>query len=623
MVEVKDLRDLLPKKIDKEIVTSYKEDLETEKAVFDEGQVQSHGFEARIDRILNARCDAKIAEISFAAGQEDKVCLYNSKITELTALDGLFRGARLLNRIIGQILNFVAEGVENEIFDFSTNAGVDFFENLYYACYHHHHKQGEVQEQKSVFKNGEHLSTRERGKIVNRIESHYTFDKEDRRDLERLQNRKASTFNRDLVRLPKASSRKSRIARVLEPVPTPPPADHLLRPKRSLFWTGLELAAAEKYLVSSSGSFIPNWKTDREYDQKSTRYLDVLEDFFISPDVFPDFGLSGDTWSLREFITAVNNHLYAPVPEIVLEAFVTYCHHTSQLFYIGAQSRRIAPITRKYGWVNCHEEPVGGPRRKVTYDSKKKPKGLADLEELVLQSLQIDPTKAPLYLASAMLGAINAWKKPKILGFVPKSKMDLATYQKHLRYWSAAGSFFVYRTIHDDKILIRVNNGWPVPLRGPPPAPRAPPSDSRHDRNTAAPPLPHRTRCPQPAKQAISPTPCRGRASTRTPSRNGNCTYDLIYNPTPTKQSRSRGVSWKGLETETVVPPLPEAFVARRQGHCSGKGRAFRGAFFLAWVPVLACSRGSRSVRDCAVGYNAFSWVGWTAMGRSWYRRVI
>ncbi|KAI9052930.1 hypothetical protein LZ554_003202 [Drepanopeziza brunnea f. sp. 'monogermtubi'] len=487
MVEVKDLRDLLQKEMEKEIVTSYKEDLETDKAVFNEGQIQSQGFEASIDRILKARYDSKIAEISFAARQEDKVSLYNSKITELTALDGLFRGERLLNRIIGQILNFVAGGVENEIFDFSTNAGVDFFENLYYACYHHHHKQVEVQEQKSVFKNGEHLSTRKKGKIVNLIESHYTFDKEDRRDLERLQNRKASTFDKDLVKTARGFFKKEQnrysglvrytvaifrerdlppTARVLEPVSTPPPADHLLRPKRSLFWTGLELAAAEKYLVSSSGYFIPNWKTDREYDQKSTRYLDVLEGFFMSPDVFPEFGLSGDTWSLKEFVTAVNKHLYAPIPEIVLEAFVTYCHHTSQLFYIGAQSRRIAPITRKYGWVNCHEEPVGGPRRKVTYDSKKKPKGLADLEELVLQNLRIDPNKAPLYLASDILGAINAWK-PKILGFVPKLKMDPATYKKHLRYWSEAGTFFVYRTIHDDKILIRVNNGWPVDLKGP------------------------------------------------------------------------------------------------------------------------------------------------------------
>jgi hypothetical protein len=397
----------------------------------------------------------------------------------LTALDGLFRGERLLNRIIGQILNFVDEGVKNKTFDFSANAGIDFFENLYYACYHHHHKQVEVQKQKSVFKNGEHLSIRKKGKIVNLIESHYAFDKEDRRDLERLQNRKASTFNKDLV---KEQNRYLGLvrntvavfrgrdlpptARVQEPVPMPPPVEYLLRPKRSLFWTGLELAAAEKHLVSSSGQLIPNWKTDREYDQKSTRYLDVLEDFFISPDVFPEFGLSGDTWSLKEFVTAVNNHLYTPVPEIVLEAFVTYCHHTSQLFYIGAQSRRIAAITRKYGWVNCHEEPVGGPRRKVTYDSKKKPRGLADLEELVLQNLNIIPYKPPLYLASDILGAINAWK-PKVLGFLPKVKTDAATYKKHLRYWSDAGTFFVYRTIHDDKIIIRVNNGWPVNLKDP------------------------------------------------------------------------------------------------------------------------------------------------------------
>lgn len=453
--------------------------------MFDESQAKSRNYKSRIDRIMQQRYDEKIDERSRANRQADKIALFNSKIAEKSALDVLFRGERFLNRIIGQILNFVDDGAKQKIFDFTTSQGVKHIESLYLACYCHHKKQAGVQNLKKIFVDGDNLSLYKKGKIIKAIESHYSFDEKDRKDLERLQKNKTSTIKYDaaerayrffekeqkkysgLVRYIDSIFRERELpatSRASKPVRQPPGADYLLKPNNSLLYTGMNLATAEKYLIRTS-EYILNWKTKRRNDEHSKRYVDVLYDFFVSPDVFPEFCFSNDTWSLKEFITAVNHHLQTPVPDTVLDAFLTYCHHVNQLFYIGAQTRRIS-TNKTYGWVRCHEQPVGGPPRKVTWDQKKKSKALADLEESFLDNFKFDPKMSSLYLTSDVLGVYNSWKQ-KILGFVPRPKMDESTFKKHVHYWSRAGTFFVFRSTHKEDELIRVDNGWLIGINQP------------------------------------------------------------------------------------------------------------------------------------------------------------
>lgn len=118
-------------------------------------------------------------------------------------------------------------------------------------------------------------------------------------------------------------------------------------------------------------------------------WYELLRDFITSPDIFPLFRsitYAGGrrSWNKEEFFTNINSLLKIPVDHHILEAFLSHCSHTNDLFRMTEFRRRIEVISE--GWELCEENPVRGPHRKVPASSLPRPRGIDRLEHVLRQN---------------------------------------------------------------------------------------------------------------------------------------------------------------------------------------------------------------------------------------------
>ena len=173
-------------------------------------------------------------------------------------------------------------------------------------------------------------------------------------------------------------------------------------------------------------------------------YHDALTAFFTSPDVFPISRNKDASWTLQEFVNAVNSYVTTPFTIEVIGAFIHYCHRFRQLFRITFLSKRIKCFQGiSAGWETCEEHPVDGPLRSVV--QYRKPEGLEDIETLIIENVLAFRNEPREGFAGNLLDVINSWRpKKKMRLFFSDRAIKDATFRSFLVYWSLTGTFFVY-----------------------------------------------------------------------------------------------------------------------------------------------------------------------------------
>lgn len=216
--------------------------------------------------------------------------------------------------------------------------------------------------------------------------------------------------------------------------------------------------------------------TDNNYP-----WYELLRNFFTSPDIFPLFRSATYTgsrrsWNKDEFIKYVNSLLKTPLEHRIIEAFLVYCSHTSDLFRITEFRRRVNVIPD--GWELCEENRVRGLYRKVPPSSLSRPRGIDRLEHVLCKNWgavgcenpdrNMDEEDLRKFLNGAMPNDHR----------ISKERMRMC-----VSYWSNVGQFFVlvnpideYADAFTSAKLFRIDSGFNLlsslpllPISAPPP----------------------------------------------------------------------------------------------------------------------------------------------------------
>jgi hypothetical protein len=177
------------------------------------------------------------------------------------------------------------------------------------------------------------------------------------------------------------------------------------------------------------------------YTDNNYPWHELLRNFFTSPDIFPLFRSATYTgsrrsWNKDEFINYVNSLLKTPLEHRIIEAFLVYCSHTSDLFRITEFRRRVNVIPD--GWELCEEKRVRGLYRKVPPSSLSRPRGIDRLEHVLCKNWgavgcenpdrNMDEEDLRKFLNEAMPNDHR----------ISKERMRMC-----VSYWSNVGQFFV------------------------------------------------------------------------------------------------------------------------------------------------------------------------------------
>ena len=156
--------------------------------------------------------------------------------------------------------------------------------------------------------------------------------------------------------------------------------------------------------------------------------------FFNSPDIFPFFwGYSHASWTRSEFKKLLRTLIRNEIVDEVLDAFLTYCDYTGELFRItGLRGLiRVSPA----GWARAPEARVSDIfERKLTFEA---PKGAERLQNLLITNkhkFRLDESN-------------RKWKKKELLRvinrIIPEGTLDLKILDKYCNYWAGVGKMFV------------------------------------------------------------------------------------------------------------------------------------------------------------------------------------
>ncbi|KAH7370476.1 hypothetical protein BKA65DRAFT_471688 [Rhexocercosporidium sp. MPI-PUGE-AT-0058] len=287
------------------------------------------------------------------------------------------------------------------------------------------------------------------------------FEEEDLDYKNMLEHIRTIYTKKDVVELPQTGV-----------IPIPPRASELIRPKFSLLGTGMSTAEA-------TGILAAEYTFERQPQGRDVRtqwlgvpcYHDELTGFFTSPDVFPIFRNKEALWTLEEFVETVNDHVTTLFTVEVLGAFIHYSHRFRQLFHFTFLTNRIETLQGSVtGWETCEEHSVDGPLRSRGIALYRKPKGLEDIETLILENILDFRDEPREGFAGNLLDRINIWRpKKKIRLFFSDRAIKDETFTSFMIYWSLTGTFFVYDNplrVTDDNFLeekiIHIDNGWSV-----------------------------------------------------------------------------------------------------------------------------------------------------------------
>ncbi len=167
----------------------------------------------------------------------------------------------------------------------------------------------------------------------------------------------------------------------------------------------------------------------------------LLRDFMTSPDIFPLFRSNTyaggrRSWNKEEFFTNINSLLKTPVDHHILEAFLSYCSHTNDLFRMTEFMRRIEVIPE--GWELCEENPVQGLYRKVPASSLPRPRGIDRLEHvLCVHWREIGCENSDREIAEEDLRKFLNSALPN------DDRISKDSMRQAVSYWSNVGQFFV------------------------------------------------------------------------------------------------------------------------------------------------------------------------------------
>ena len=170
-------------------------------------------------------------------------------------------------------------------------------------------------------------------------------------------------------------------------------------------------------------------------------WYELLRDFITSPDIFPLFRSNTyaggrRSWNKEEFFTNINALLKTPVDHHILEAFLSYCSHTGDLFRMSEFRRRIEMIPE--GWELCEENPVRGLYRKVPASSLPRPRDIDRLEHILRQHWRDIGCENPdRKIAEEDLRKFLNYALPN------DHRISKEQMRQAVSYWSNVGHFFV------------------------------------------------------------------------------------------------------------------------------------------------------------------------------------
>ncbi|CZT52947.1 uncharacterized protein RSE6_14360 [Rhynchosporium secalis] len=458
-------------------------DREADLYVFMQTQARAPNYKDGINIAAKKRNRQQILEASNRIEEQRHVKKVRATIREITVFQQLILGELTRNAAIHQILIWVDDRLEiggRLKFDlFPSN----ILQDMVSSAMFHDSKRPQMEALRLFFNGDGAVTGYLRDQILTLIEQHYQ-QSEAQKLLQNLAQ--AAGFQpsnlRKICAVFQADAREFKrmyleareiVATGMIDEDTPPQpedimsplnAEDLIRPKVSLFRTGMS-AEVEKVLISRVYTSkrevaVPELETM----SRAQTYNEVLTDFFTSPDVFPYFKDTTMSWSLKQFTTEVNLRIMIPVSEELLEAFTGFCHRTGELFYITSVTRQIKPHV--LGWETCEDKPIGGPQRKLAFSAAKRPGGI-DRVERQLRDCAEDEFP-PVLTAGQFQAKMLNLKRPIFGGLIPRSTIGPNDLGLYIDYWSKTGKFFVSASpgrrfdgsnVLDQKI-VRVRNGW-------------------------------------------------------------------------------------------------------------------------------------------------------------------
>ncbi|CZT11179.1 uncharacterized protein RAG0_15409 [Rhynchosporium agropyri] len=438
-------------------------DREADLYVFMQTQARAPNYKDAINIAAKKRNRQQRLEASYRIEEQRHVKKARATIREITVFQQLILGELTRNAAIHQILTLVDDRLEiggRLKFDlFPSN----ILQDMVSSAMFHDSKRPQMEALRLIFNGDGAVTGYLRDQILTLIEQHYQ-QSEAQKLLQNLAQ--AAGFQpsnlRKICAVFQADAREFKrmyleareivATGMIDEDTTPQPedimsplnAEDLIRPKVSLFRTGMS-AEVEKVLISRVYTSkrevaVPELETM----SRAQTYNEVLTDFFTSPDVQPKNHDSGFGRTAR--------------------GFTGFCHRTGELFYITSVTRQIKPHV--LGWEACEDKPIGGPQRKLAFSAAKRPGGI-DRVERQLRDCAEDEFP-PVLTAGQFQAKMLNLKRPIFGGLIPRSTIGPNDLGLYIDYWSKTGKFFVSASpgrrfdgsnVLDQKI-VRVRNGW-------------------------------------------------------------------------------------------------------------------------------------------------------------------
>jgi hypothetical protein len=167
---------------------------------------------------------------------------------------------------------------------------------------------------------------------------------------------------------------------------------------------------------------------------------ELLRNFFVSSDIFPLFRSNTVMGSKRsfnrdEFFNYVNTLVKFSIERRILDAFLSYCSHTGDLFRLTEFRRRVEVIDA--GWELCEENRPMGLYRKIPLHTIPRPQGIDRLEHILRNNWQeLDCGSPDRDVEEADLRQFLNRALPNDQR-ISKEKMRTC-----VAYWSSVGEFY-------------------------------------------------------------------------------------------------------------------------------------------------------------------------------------